>query len=72
MYQEREMKFQLPLEGLKIAEVEDSGLMKRKNTFSLFNPDRRNVWKDHKTLDLAGNSVEEIENWKASFLRAGV
>lgn len=70
--EEREVKFQLPLEGLKIAEVEDSGLMKRKNTFSIFNPDRRNVYKDHKSLDLAAPTPDDVESWKASFLRAGV
>ena len=39
------MKFQMPLEGLRVMEPEDSGLMKRKNTFCIFNTNKRNVYK---------------------------
>ena len=43
-----------------------------KFTFSLFNTENRNVYKDHKTLDLSVHNSEDLESWKASFLRAGV
>lgn len=61
----------LPLDGLKLRDIEQ-GFMSRKHTFALFNPDGRNVYKDFKQLDLSCESVEEVESWKASFLRAGV
>lgn len=32
----------------------------------------RNVYKDYKQLELSAESQEEMDNWKASFLRAGV
>eukprot|EP00048_Salpingoeca_helianthica_P014511 m.222047 g.222047 ORF g.222047 m.222047 type:complete len:832 (+) comp15947_c0_seq1:403-2898(+) len=71
--EEKELKFTLALDGLKLQVAEDAGIIKRKNTFVLVHSDsRKNVWKDHKTLDLAATSVEEMESWQASFLRAGV
>ena len=32
----------------------------------------RNLYKDYKTLELSCQTQEEIDSWKASFLRAGV
>jgi dynamin GTPase len=32
----------------------------------------RNVYKEHKTLELSVDNSEELDTWKASFLRAGV
>lgn len=32
----------------------------------------RNVYKDYKQLELSGESQDDIDSWKASFLRAGV
>ena len=32
----------------------------------------RNLFKDHKALELAGENQDVIDSWKASFLRAGV
>ena len=32
----------------------------------------RNVYKDYRQLELASESQEEVDSWKASFLRAGV
>lgn len=32
----------------------------------------RNVYKDYKQLELSAESVEEVDNWKASLLRAGI
>lgn len=46
--------------------------MSRRHTFALFNPDQRNVYKDYKQLELSCESQEDVDSWKASFLRAGV
>jgi len=32
----------------------------------------RNLFKDYKSLELAGENQEAVDSWKASFLRAGV
>jgi len=32
----------------------------------------RNVYKDHKQLELSATNQEEMDSWKASLLRAGV
>ena len=32
----------------------------------------RNVYKDYKQLELSCDTSEEVDSWKASFLRAGV
>lgn len=50
----------------------ESGFMSRRHTFALFNPDNRNVYKDSKQLELSCESQEDVDSWKASFLRAGV
>ena len=34
--------------------------------------DHRNVYKDYRQLELACESQEDVDAWKASFLRAGV
>lgn len=70
---ERDQRFVLRLEGLKIKEA-DSGfrLGGKKFGMELFNPDQRYVFKDHKSFDLYTSSKEELDNWLASFLRAGV
>ncbi|CAD7086702.1 unnamed protein product [Hermetia illucens] len=68
---EKEKKFMLPLDGLKLRDIEQ-GFMSRRHTFALFSPDGRNVYKDYKQLELSCESVDEVDSWKASFLRAGV
>ena len=69
--EERDKKYMLPLDGLKIRDIE-SGFMSRRHTYALFNPDSRNVYKDFKSLELSCESQEDVDSWKASFLRAGV
>lgn len=32
----------------------------------------RNVYKEYKQLELSAENQEEVDSWKASFLRAGV
>ncbi|XP_023225471.1 dynamin-like isoform X2 [Centruroides sculpturatus] len=69
--EERDKKYMLQLDGLQIKDV-DPGFMSRRHTFALFNPDQRNVYKDYKQLELSCESQEDVDSWKASFLRAGV
>merc|ERR1739848_937173 len=35
-------------------------------------PGGRNVFRDNKTLDLSCETQDDVDSWKASFLRAGV
>lgn len=69
--EEKDKKFMCPIDGLKIRDVE-AGFMSRRNTFSLFYSDNKNIYKDFKHLELSCESQEEVDSWKASFLRAGV
>ncbi|XP_030853444.1 dynamin-1 isoform X3 [Strongylocentrotus purpuratus] len=69
--EEKENKYMMQLDGLKLRDGE-IGFMAKKNAFSIFNPDQRNIYKDHKTLELSCQTSEEVDSWKASFLRAGV
>ncbi|XP_058450062.1 dynamin isoform X2 [Malaya genurostris] len=68
---EKEKKYMLPLDGLKLRDIEQ-GFMSRRHTFALFNPDGRNIYKDYKQLELSCESTDDVDSWKASFLRAGV
>lgn len=68
---EKEKKFMLPLDGLKLRDIEQ-GFMSRRHTFALFNPEGRNIYKDLKGLELSCENTDEVDSWKASFLRAGV
>lgn len=68
---EKEKKYMLPLDGLKLRDIEQS-FMSRRHTFALFNPDGRNIYKDYKQLELSCESTDDVDSWKASFLRAGV
>ncbi|XP_023931417.1 dynamin-1 isoform X2 [Lingula anatina] len=69
--EEKEKKFMLSLDNLKQRE-DEGGIISRKPILVLFNPYSRNVYKDYKQLELSCESVEELDSWKASFLRAGV
>lgn len=46
--------------------------MSSKHVFALFNTEQRNVYKDYRFLELACDSQEDVDSWKASLLRAGV
>ena len=61
----------LPLDGLKLRDVE-SGFVSRRYMFAIYNPENRNVYKDFKVLELSCETQDEVDSWKASFLRAGV
>uniref|UniRef100_A0A8C1TU54 dynamin GTPase n=1 Tax=Cyprinus carpio TaxID=7962 RepID=A0A8C1TU54_CYPCA len=69
--EEKEKKFMLPLDNLKLRDAE-KGFMSTKPTFAIFNTEQRNVYKDLRQIELACDSQEEVDSWKASFLRAGV
>lgn len=69
--EEKEKKFMLPLDNLKLRDVE-KGFMSNKHTFAIFNTEQRNVYKDLRQIELACDSQEDVDSWKASFLRAGV
>ncbi|XP_038162835.1 dynamin 3a isoform X3 [Cyprinodon tularosa] len=69
--EEKEKKYMLPLENLKLKDV-GKGFMSSKFVFAIFNTELRNVYKGYRCLELACNSQEELDSWKASLLRAGV
>ncbi|XP_013991380.1 dynamin-1 isoform X2 [Salmo salar] len=69
--EEKEKKYMLQVDNLRLRDVEKS-FMSSKQIFALFNTEQRNVYKDYRQLELACESQEEIDGWKASFLRAGV
>ncbi|CAB1332007.1 unnamed protein product, partial [Coregonus sp. 'balchen'] len=66
-----EKKYMLPLDNLKLRDVEKS-FRSSKHAYAIFNTERRNVYKDYRFLELAFGSQEEVDSWKASLLRAGV
>uniref|UniRef100_A0A663NEW6 dynamin GTPase n=1 Tax=Athene cunicularia TaxID=194338 RepID=A0A663NEW6_ATHCN len=68
--EEKEKKYMLPLDNLKIRDVE-KGFMSNKHVFAIFNTEQRNVYKDLRQIELACDSQEDVDSWKASFLRAG-
>lgn len=61
----------LPLDGIKLRDLE-AGFMSRQHKFALFYPDGKNIYKDYKQLELGCTNLDEVDAWKASFLRAGV
>ncbi|CEF63342.1 Dynamin [Strongyloides ratti] len=69
--EEKEKKYMLPLDGIKLKDLE-AGFMSRQHKFALFYPDGRNIYKDYKQLELSTANLDEVDAWKASFLRAGV
>ena len=68
---EKEVKYTLRLDGLKLKDV-DSGFLSQRVYFSIFNPDQRNLFQNYKELVLSAETEETVDSWKASFLRAGV
>ncbi|XP_023319860.1 dynamin isoform X4 [Eurytemora carolleeae] len=69
--EEKDKKYMLPLDQLKLRDIESS-FMSRRHMFAIYNPEGRNVFKDFKTLDLSCETQDDVDSWKASFLRAGV
>nr|XP_039270525.1 dynamin-1-like isoform X4 [Styela clava] len=69
--EEKDKKYMLPLDNIKLRDLE-KGFMSSKHGFALFNTESRNVYRDHRQLELSAENQEEVDSWKASFLRAGV
>merc|ERR1719233_2218576 len=69
--EEKDKKYMLPLDQLKLRDIESS-FMSRRHMFAIYNPEGRNVYRDAKTLDLSCETQDDVDSWKASFLRAGV
>ncbi|XP_076000281.1 dynamin-2 isoform X2 [Genypterus blacodes] len=69
--EEKEKKYMLPLDNLKLRDCEKS-FMSTKQYFGIFNTEQRNVYKDLRQIELGCDSQEDMDSWKASFLRAGV
>eukprot|EP00123_Amoebidium_parasiticum_P017676 comp23942_c3_seq1/m.42318 comp23942_c3_seq1/g.42318 ORF comp23942_c3_seq1/g.42318 comp23942_c3_seq1/m.42318 type:complete len:841 (-) comp23942_c3_seq1:1211-3733(-) len=70
--QEKEQRYLLKLDGVKVRDL-DSGFMGRgKNSIEIYHPEQKYLFKDQKTLIMQCNSAEDVDTWKASFLRAGV
>eukprot|EP00088_Acartia_fossae_P009992 TRINITY_DN1489_c0_g2_i6.p1 TRINITY_DN1489_c0_g2~~TRINITY_DN1489_c0_g2_i6.p1 ORF type:complete len:866 (+),score=296.20 TRINITY_DN1489_c0_g2_i6:201-2798(+) len=69
--EEKDKKYMLSLDQLKLRDLESS-FMSRRHMFSIYNPEGRNVYRDAKTLDLSCETQDDVDSWKASFLRAGV
>merc|ERR1719266_854935 len=67
----KDEKYMLALDGLKLRDLE-SGFMTRRHMFAIYQSEGRNVFKDFKTLDLSCETQDDVDSWKASFLRAGV
>ena len=44
-FQEKDKKFMLPLDNLKLRDIE-AGFMSRRHMFAIYNPEGRNVCKD--------------------------
>merc|ERR1719221_1617624 len=69
--EEKDKKYMLALDGLKLRDIE-STFMSRRHMFAIYQSEGRNVFKDFKTLDLSCETQDDVDSWKASFLRAGV
>jgi len=68
-----EKKYSVSLSSnLKLKQIEKKSVFGAHHNFQIFNEESRNVYKDHRTLDLTCTTAEDLESWKASFLRAGV
>ncbi|CAF3436137.1 unnamed protein product [Rotaria socialis] len=68
---EREKKYMLHLENLRRRDTE-SGFIAKRPQLTLYTEDGRNVYKEHRVLDLSAENKEEMESWKEAFSRAGV
>jgi len=73
--EEKDKKYMIPLTGdtIKVRSEENSSMFGTKFQFQLF-CNERNIYKDQKTLTMIPTiqTQDEVDSWKASFLRAGV
>lgn len=68
---EKEKIFVFGLEGLKLRDIAQ-GVMSRKHCFALFYGNNRNVFKEMKQIEFMCETQDDVDSWKAMFLRAGV
>ncbi|XP_055336334.1 dynamin-1-like isoform X2 [Paramacrobiotus metropolitanus] len=68
---EIERKFILPVEGLRYFDL-DAGFLSRRPVVALYHPDGRNVYKGHKQLELSCANPDEMDGWRAAFIRVGI
>ncbi|XP_062586058.1 dynamin-1-like isoform X3 [Saccostrea cucullata] len=69
--EEKDKKYMLSLENLRVRDLE-AGILNKRPSFALYSNENRNVYKDYKQLELSAENQEEVDSWKASLLRAGV
>ncbi|XP_076143574.1 dynamin-2-like [Alosa pseudoharengus] len=69
--EKKDMKYMLPLNNLRIKDVE-KGFMDTQHTFAIFSTEQRNVYKGQSQIELSCDFLDDIDSWKASFLKAGV
>ena len=61
------------LDDLKVRSDEQENMFGSKTIkFTIFSSNRKNIYQNNSKLDLVCHSVDELESWKASLLRAGV
>jgi dynamin GTPase len=69
---EKDKRYMLSLDELMIRDLRGGFMSSKRHTFALFNVNNKNVYRDLKQLELSCETKDELEGWKASFLRAGV
>ncbi|CAG5112235.1 Oidioi.mRNA.OKI2018_I69.chr2.g6474.t1.cds [Oikopleura dioica] len=71
--QEKDNKYTIVLSPeMRLRPVEKKSVFGAHFIFQIFNTENKNIFKDHKTLDLSCRDADSLETWQASFLRAGV
>lgn len=68
---EKDMKHMISCEGLKVKDTKGS-TKTAKNSFIIFDPEGKQLYKDSLELELTANSQDEKETWQAALLRADI
>lgn len=74
---ERDQKYYLTIDGVKMKDHEDDeeggGLFgHRKFKIQLFHPNARYLFREYRELTMFAKDEDDMEDWRASFLRAGI
>jgi len=73
---ERDQKYYLNIDGIKMKsndeEEEGGGFFHRKFKINLFNPNARYLFREYRELSIIAKDEDDLEDWRASFLRAGI
>ncbi|XP_063687649.1 dynamin-1-like isoform X14 [Bolinopsis microptera] len=73
---ERDQKYYLTIDGVKMKEEEEEeggGIFgHRKFKIQLFHPNARYLFREYRELSLFAKDEDDMEDWRASFLRAGI